>query len=87
MERNLRDMEKNCGETNIPPPVTKLGVIRRFVMSPFTGLFLAVQTREVTVLHSSVDQILLYEGLLQSSKQNINKENKSSIRIDYQNFY
>ena len=31
-------------ETNKRPPVTKLGVIRRFAMSPFTGLFVAFQT-------------------------------------------
>jgi glycosyltransferase involved in cell wall biosynthesis len=31
------------------PPVTKFGIIYRFVMSPFTGLFMAFKTREPTL--------------------------------------
>lgn len=34
-----------------PPPVTKFGVIYRFVMSPFTGLFMAYQTREPSLAY------------------------------------
>ncbi len=56
-------------ETNIPPPVTRIGVIRRFVISPFTGLFLAVQTREATVLYiHPLIRFYYMKGLLQSSK-------------------
>ena len=33
------------------PPVTKLGVVQRFVMSPFTGLFMAYQTREPSLAY------------------------------------
>jgi glycosyltransferase involved in cell wall biosynthesis len=56
-------------ETNIPPPATRLGVIRRFVISPFTGLFMAVQTREATVLYiHPLIRFYYLKGLLQSSK-------------------
>ena len=34
-----------------PPPVTKFGVIYRFIMSPFTGLFMAYQTREPSLAY------------------------------------
>jgi glycosyltransferase involved in cell wall biosynthesis len=34
-----------------PPPITKLGVVQRFVMSPATGLFMAYQTREPTLAY------------------------------------
>jgi glycosyltransferase involved in cell wall biosynthesis len=33
------------------PPVTKFGVIYRFAMSPFTGLFMAYKTREPSVAY------------------------------------
>ncbi|MCW4018577.1 MAG: glycosyltransferase [Candidatus Bathyarchaeota archaeon] len=33
------------------PPVTKFGVIYRFFMSPFTGLFMAYKTREPTLAY------------------------------------
>jgi len=56
-------------ETNLPPPVTRLGVIRRFCMSPFTGLFLAVQTKEPSVLYiHPLIRFYYMKGLLQSSK-------------------
>ncbi len=34
-----------------PPPVTKFGVIYRFLMSPFTGVFMAYQTREPSLAY------------------------------------
>ena len=56
-------------ETNKPPPVTKLGVIRRFILSPFTGLFMAVQTREPTVLYiHPLIRFYYMKGLLQATK-------------------
>ena len=56
-------------ETNKPPPVTRLGVIRRFCMSPFTGLFMAFQTREPTVLYIHPLMRFYYmKGLLQASR-------------------
>ena len=33
------------------PPVTKFGVIYRFAMSPFTGLFMAYKTREPSIAY------------------------------------
>ncbi len=56
-------------ETTIPPPVTKLGVIRRFIMSPFTGLFMAYQTKEpsVLVIHPLI-RFYYMKGLLQATK-------------------
>ena len=33
------------------PPVTKFGVVYRFVMSPFTGLFMAYKTREPSLAY------------------------------------
>ena len=33
------------------PPVTKLGVFQRFIMSPFTGLFMAYKTREPSLAY------------------------------------
>jgi len=33
------------------PPVTKFGVIYRFLMSPFTGLFMAYKTREPSIAY------------------------------------
>ena len=75
MEHNLYEIWRKIGEeTNKPPPVTKLGVIRRFVMSPFTGLFMAVQTREATVVYiHPLIRFYYMKGLLQTTKQNINK--------------
>ena len=56
-------------ETNKPPPVTRLGVIRRFCISPFTGLFIAVQTREPTVLYiHPLIRFYYMKGLLEASK-------------------
>ena len=56
-------------ETNKPPPVTRLGVIRRFCMSPFTGLFMAFQTREPTVLYiHPLIRFYYMKGLLQASR-------------------
>jgi glycosyltransferase involved in cell wall biosynthesis len=56
-------------ETNKPPPVTRLGVIRRFVISPFTGLFMAIQTKEPSVLYiHPLIKFYYMKGLLQTSK-------------------
>jgi glycosyltransferase involved in cell wall biosynthesis len=56
-------------ETNRPPPVTRLGVIRRFVISPFTGLFMAVQTKEPSVIYiHPLIRFYYMKGLLQTSK-------------------
>ncbi|HUK85272.1 MAG TPA: glycosyltransferase family 2 protein [Candidatus Acidoferrum sp.] len=56
-------------ESNKPPPVTKLGVIRRFCISPFTGLFIAIQTKESTIMYiHPLVRFYYMKGLLQTSK-------------------
>ena len=56
-------------ETTKPPPVTRLGVIRRFIISPFTGLFMAIQTKEPSVLYiHPLIRFYYMKGLLQTSK-------------------
>ena len=56
-------------ETNKPPPVTRLGVIRRFFMSPFTGLFMAFQTREPSIVYiHPLSKFYYMKGLLQASR-------------------
>jgi glycosyltransferase involved in cell wall biosynthesis len=56
-------------ETNQPPPVTKYTVISRFLMSPFTGLFMALKTREptVTYVHPLI-RLHYLKGFLESEK-------------------
>jgi len=38
-------------ETCMLPPVTRIGVVSRFVMSPFTGLLMAWKTREPSIVY------------------------------------
>jgi len=56
-------------ETNKPPPVTKYTVISRFIMSPFTGLFMAMKTREptITCIHPLI-RLYYLKGFLESTK-------------------
>jgi glycosyltransferase involved in cell wall biosynthesis len=66
----LHEIWRKIGtETNKPPPVTKIGVIRRFYLSPFTGLFMAFQTKEPTILYiHPLIRFYYMKGLLQTSK-------------------
>lgn len=34
-----------------PPPITKAGIIYRFFVSPFTGLFISVKTKEPSIVY------------------------------------
>lgn len=56
-------------ETNRPPPVTKSNVISRFIMSPFTGVFMAIKTGEptITYIHPLI-RLYYLKGLLESKK-------------------
>ena len=56
-------------ETNRPPPVTKSNVISRFIMSPFTGVFMAMKTGEptITYIHPLI-RLYYLKGLLESKK-------------------
>lgn len=56
-------------ETSQRPPVTKFGIMYRFFTSPFTGLFVAVKTKEptITYIHPLV-RFYYMHGLLEASK-------------------
>lgn len=40
-----------AAETHQPPPISEFGIIYRFLISPFTGLFVAYKTHEATVAY------------------------------------
>jgi glycosyltransferase involved in cell wall biosynthesis len=70
-------------ETNRPPPVTRLGVVRRFFISPFTGLFMAVQTKEPSVLYiHPLIRFYYMKGLLQTSKTQKKDNSQEMPSID-----
>jgi hypothetical protein len=56
-------------ETNRPPPVTKFGIMYRFFTSPFTGLFVAIKTREATIpyIHPLIRLYYMW-GLLKAKR-------------------
>lgn len=56
-------------ETNQPPPITKSGILFRFFVSPFTGLFIALKTKEstITYIHPLI-RFYYVKGLLEASK-------------------
>jgi glycosyltransferase involved in cell wall biosynthesis len=56
-------------ETNKRPPVTKFGIMYRFFISPFTGLFVAFKTKEPTIayIHPLI-RLYYMKGLLQASR-------------------
>jgi len=56
-------------ETSQRPPVTKFGIMYRFFTSPFTGLFVAVKTKEptITYIHPLI-RFYYMKGLLEASK-------------------
>jgi len=66
----LHEIWRKIGnETKKPPPVTKFGVIRRFCLSPFTGLFMALETKEPSILYiHPLIRFYYMKGLLQTSK-------------------
>ncbi len=43
-----RKVEKESGQN---PPISQVGILTRFLMSPFTGLFIAFKTREPTIAY------------------------------------
>jgi glycosyltransferase involved in cell wall biosynthesis len=56
-------------ETNKPPPVTRFGIMYRFFTSPFTGLFVALKTKEptITYIHPLI-RFYYMKGLLEAVK-------------------
>jgi hypothetical protein len=56
-------------ETSHRPPVTKFGIIYRLFTSPFTGLFVAVKTREPTIVYiHPLVRFYYMKGLLEASR-------------------
>ncbi|MGA3289047.1 MAG: glycosyltransferase [Candidatus Bathyarchaeia archaeon] len=57
-------------ETNQAPPVTRSGVMYRFFMSPFTGLFMSIKTREpsITYIHPLI-RFNYMKGFLEANKK------------------
>ncbi len=61
--------QRIANETNQSPPITKLGIIYRFALSPFTGLFVAVKMKEpsITYIHPLI-KFYYMRGFLESKK-------------------
>ena len=57
-------------ETNKPPPVTRFGIVYRFFIAPFTGLFVAFKTNEpsITYIHPLI-RFYYMKGLLEATKK------------------
>jgi glycosyltransferase involved in cell wall biosynthesis len=56
-------------ETNQPPPLTQFDAMYRFFISPFTGLFVAVKTKEPTIVYiHPLVRFYYLKGLLEASK-------------------
>ena len=51
--KQLKEMWRKIGAATHKqaPPVSKFGVVYRFIMSPFTGLFMAYKTREPSLVY------------------------------------
>jgi glycosyltransferase involved in cell wall biosynthesis len=58
-------------ETNRPPPITRFGIIYRFFTSPFTGIFVALKTKEPTIayIHPLI-RLYYLKGYLETGKVN-----------------
>jgi len=56
-------------ETNQPPPITRFSIVYRFFTSPFTGLFVALKTKEptITYIHPLI-RFYYMKGLLEALK-------------------
>jgi len=56
-------------ETSQRPPVTKFSIISRFFISPFTGLFVALKTKQSTIAYvHPLIRFYYLKGLLEASK-------------------
>jgi len=61
-----RRIEKETGQK---PPITEFGIFYRFVLSPFTGLFVAFKTREATIAYvHPLIKFYYLKGFLESGK-------------------
>ena len=66
--KQLREMwRKIKAETRMLPPVTRLGVVSRFVTSPFTGLLMAWKTGEPSIVYvHPLIRLYYLRGVLES---------------------
>lgn len=56
-------------EKSRPPPITKSGIMFRFFVSPFTGLFMAVKTREPSIVYiHPLIRLHYLKGFLEASR-------------------
>ena len=56
-------------ETNRPPPITRSSVMSRFITSPFTGVFVAIKTREPSIVYiHPLIRFYYLKGFLESGK-------------------
>jgi len=56
-------------ETNHPPPITRMSVMSRFLTSPFTGVFVAIKTREPSIVYiHPLIRFYYLKGFLESGK-------------------
>jgi len=68
--RQLRNIWRKLEtETNTPPPLTMAGTLYRLFISPFTGLFIALKTKEpsVTYTHPLI-KFYYFKGLLEGEQ-------------------
>ena len=61
--------QRIANETKQSAPITKFGIFYRFIMSPFTGLFIAIKMKEptITYIHPLI-KLYYMRGFLDSSK-------------------
>jgi glycosyltransferase involved in cell wall biosynthesis len=58
-------------ETNRPPPITRSSIMSRFLTSPFTGLFVALKTKEPTIAYvHPLIRFYYLKGFLETGKVN-----------------
>lgn len=58
-------------ETNKPPPITRSSIMSRFVTAPFTGVFVAIKTREPSIAYvHPLIRLYYLKGFLESGKFN-----------------
>jgi glycosyltransferase involved in cell wall biosynthesis len=61
--------QRIANETKQPPPISKFGIFYRFIISPFSGLFVAFKTREPSIayIHPLI-KFYYTKGFLESRK-------------------
>lgn len=61
--------QKIAYETKQPPPISKFGIVYRFVISPFTGAFMAFKMKEPTIMYiHPLIKLCYMRGFLESRR-------------------